>query len=419
MTKILLVSKDGVGASFLPRLMEEGHNVTYYLLKDQYAGVLDGIVPKPIHKKPDFSNFDLVLFDISGNAHLAEEALKVTPTIGDGDLNTELEENRVFGIQVMEECGINVPPYEEFADLNEAKRFIRKTNKRFVFKPNGDQSTACTYVSKSPEDMLRHLDRLSSETKGEEFILQEVVQGTEISTEGWFNGEEFFLINSTLEEKKLMNDNKGPNTGCAGNLVWTYKQGTGNPYIFVEGLSKLKDFLHQYNYRGMIDLNTIIGDRLYGLEWTPRFGYDAAYTLFNLISSNLGDFLGAIASGSTPDYEIKGLFSAAIRLGIPPYPSEIKGKHPEGVPIEGIEPEDCVRDCYLYDACISRGELVTCGVSGMVAVPVGKGDTINQAFLRVQGRVDKIQIPNMMYRTDLEKTTYKRYEDLDREGWLS
>lgn len=425
MAKILINSKEGAGAWFSLRLLEEGHSVDYYLKNQKFDCVLGGICPEPMDKVPDFSKYDLSIFDVTGMPKLAEQSLLQTPTIGDGDLQSELEDNRLLGIEVMEQVGINVPFYEHFDDLNSAKRFVRKTDKRFVFKPfstsGQEQDTATTYVSKSAEDMLRYMDRLSDFSKGAEFILQEVVQGTEISTEAWFNGEEFFLINSTLEEKKLMNDGKGPNTGCSGNLVWTYRAGTGNPLIFVEGLSRMKDFLQQYNYRGMIDLNTIVGpDKLYGLEWTPRFGYDATATLFALISSNLGDFLGAIASGARPEYEVRSLYASAIRLSIPPYPTEVNGKHPEEVPIEGIEPDACTKDCYLYDACLNRdGDLVTCGVSGLVAVPICTGETIEQSFSRCYSKVESINIPDMQYRTDLKTATLKRYSELDRQGWLS
>src|SRR5437899_9738083 len=102
-----------------------------------------------------------------------------------------------------------------------------------------------------------------------------------------------------------MNDNKGPNTGYSGNLVWIYDQ-VNKPFIFREGLEKLKDFLKEYNYKGMIDLNTIVTDsKVYGLEWTPRFGYDASATLYSCFNNDtLGNFLGAIGSGDRPDYSI-------------------------------------------------------------------------------------------------------------------
>jgi phosphoribosylamine--glycine ligase len=425
MAKIILNSKEAAGAWFSLRLLEEGHSVDYYLKDQKFSCVLGDICPEPQDRVPDYAKYDLSLFDCTGMPKLAEQSLLATPTIGDGDLASELEDNRLLGLEIMEQVGINVPPYEHFNDLGSAKKFIRKTNKCYVYKPfsspGKEQDTATTYVSKSAQDMLRYLDRLSSLSHNAEFILQEVVQGTEVSTEAWFNGEDFFLINSTLEEKKLMNDGKGPNTGCAGNLVWTYSSGTGNPLIFVEGLAKMKDFLQQYNYKGMIDLNTIVSeDQLYGLEWTPRFGYDATSTLFALISSNVGDFLGAVASGAQPEYEIRNLYSVGIRLSIPPYPTEIKGKHPEGIPIEGIKLDDCAKDCYLYDACLDGGDdLVTCGVSGLVAVPICTGETIEQTFGRCYAKVEKICIPDVQYRTDLEKSTRKRFCELDKEGWLS
>ena len=283
------------------------------------------LIKRPFKTKPNFKKYDLVLFDLTGRPKIAEEVISLgIPCIGDGDLNTQLEDDRLFGIEVMEECDINVPFYEQFNDIGAAKKFIKKTNKQYVFKPSGgqEQDTATTYVSKSSEDMLKYLDKLGSISKGVEFILQEVVQGTEISTEAWFNGHDFFFINGTLEEKKFMEGNKGPNTGCAGNLVWIYDQ-INPPAIFKEGLRKLKDFLQQYNYRGMVDLNTIVSDnKIYGLEWTPRFGYDASATIFSCLDNCLGDFMGAIASGAEPELNYNNSYAAAIRLSIPPYPTE-------------------------------------------------------------------------------------------------
>jgi phosphoribosylamine---glycine ligase len=420
MPKIVLCSYTGYGASFLLRLLEEGHSVDYYLSDDKYGKVLEGIIPEYTDKTPDFSKYDLALFDLTGKPELAESASKKCPVIGDGDFQSEIEDDRLLGIEIMEQCGINVPEYEVFDDLGAAKRFIKKTGKRYVFKPFGGQSqdTASTYVSKDADDLLAYLDKLSSATKGMQFILQEVVQGIEISTEAYFNGEDFYLVNATLEEKKFMNDNKGPNTGCAGNLVWTYDH---EPYVFREGLGKMKDFLKQYKFRGMIDLNTIVSaTQLYGLEWTPRFGYDASYTLYSLISSDLGNFLTAIGSGAQPYLETSGRFASAVRISIPPYPSEILGKHPEEIPIEGIEEHECVKDCYLYDACLDEsGSLVTAGVSGLIAVPTAIGSSISESFSRLYGKVDRIQIPNMQYRTDLEASVSRRYKILDSQGWIS
>lgn len=412
------------GAWFSLRLQEEGHSVDidYTGVKsDNTKYILDGIIDPPSTGKPDFSKYDLVLFDLTGRPAKAEEAMKVTNVIGDGDLNTEIENNRMLGIQIMEEAGINVPEWEAFNDIAEARRFIKKTKKTYVFKPSGgqEQDTASTYVSKSAEDLLDYLDKLGATSKGVEFILQEVVQGTEISTEAWFDGSDFHLVNCTLEEKKFMDQGRGPNTGCSGNMVWVYDN-LYHPAIFRDGLAKMKDFLHQYNYKGMIDLNTIASDtELYGLEWTPRFGYDAACTLFSLIKSDLGLFLASIAAGVRPDYQINNLYSAGVRVSIPPYPSEIDGKHPEGIPIKGIELEDIIRDFYLYDCCLVKNDLLTVGANGFIGLPIYNGASIGEVFSRVYDKIHKLIIPDVQYRNDIEQCIYKRHKLLSTQGWLS
>jgi len=427
MARILICSYSGYGFWFSLRLREEGHSVDIFLDdKDnpKYKYILEGLISPPLLKLPDLKKYDLVLFDLTGRPKLAEQCLSLNiPMMGDGDLASELEDNRLFGIEVMEQCDVQVPNYEVFGDISEAKRYIRKTDKRYVFKPFGgqEQDTATTYASKNADDLLRYIDRLGELSKGAEFLLQEFVEGTEISTEGYFNGEEFFLINGTLEEKKLMNGNIGPNTGCAGNLVWVYDE-QNKPYIFREGLGKLKDFLQEYNFRGMIDLNTIVSDsQLYGIEWTPRYGYDASATIYSCISSDLGDFLGAIGSGVQPEYQIGNVFSAGVRLSIPPYPTETHDDKVirEDVPIEGIEEDDISKNCFLYDCVVnSDSSFSTLGINGFVAVPIQQGGTIQEVFGRLGERIKKIHIPDMQYRTDIEERCIKRYTTLARQGWL-
>src|SRR5579863_6204290 len=175
----------------------------------------------------------------------------------------------------MESAGINVPPYTRFDNPSEAKSFIKKEDKRYVFKPftqgGQTQDTATTYAAKNAEDMIKVIDPLWDAAKHAPFILQEFIEGTEIGTEAFFNGTDFFLLTGTLEEKKFMNDNKGPNTGCSGNLIFTMKP---DAKIFRDGLKKAIPLLQSVGFRGILDLNTIVTeDKIYGLEWTPRLGY--------------------------------------------------------------------------------------------------------------------------------------------------
>lgn len=419
--KIALTSYSGYGVWFLRRLIKEKHQVTYYQTNPLCDTVMKGLVPKPLPRnKIDYANFDLSLFDLTGRASLADRSLEVCPTLGDGSLNCKLEDDRAFGIELMEEAGIAVPPYERFSDIGSGMAFVKKTGKRYVYKPDGGQSkdAETTYVASDSADMVSYMSRLSGADATGNFILQEFIKGTEVSVEGWFDGSEFWLLNSTLEDKKFMNGNKGPNTGCSGNLVMLIKS---TDRIYREGLEKIKPILQQLGYRGMIDLNTIVTeDKAYGLEWTPRFGYDASATLCRMYAGDYGEMLGAIASGQQPDALWSAEYGASVRLSIPPYPSEIRGHHDSGLICVGIDPD---RD-YCYDLMTNSKHnakdmtLETAGITGLICCPITvSGDPV-KVFEELYHIVDGIKIPNVQYRTDCDKSALKKLKELKDQGWL-
>lgn len=414
--KIALTSYSGYGAWFMRRLLKEKHQVSYYLTNPLAVEALKGLVPKPIQSKPDYAGFDLSVFDLTGRSRSADASIETTPTIGDGSLNCKLEDDRSFGIELMEAAGITVPPYERFTELSQAMAYVRKEGKRYVYKPDGgqDQDAETTYVASDSNDMLSYLSRPGVVSGA--FILQEFIRGTEISVEGWFNGTDFFLLNSTLEDKKFMNDNKGPNTGCSGNLVFLIQS---TDKIFREGLGKAKEVLQQLGYRGMIDLNTIVTeDKAYGLEWTPRFGYDASATLSRMYAGDYGEMLASVTSGAVPDSFWGADYGASVRLSIPPYPSEIKGKHKRGVVCTGLDPD---RD-YIYDVMGTSGKkdpsIETVGLSGFIAAPITTGNDPVRTFEQVYSIIDGIKIPNVQYRTDCGKSALKKLALLKQQGWV-
>src|SRR5215475_2347704 len=158
--RIAMSSYTGCGAWFVLRLLEEGHTVDYYLSKPVYGNILCGIIPPPIllnGKYPDYSKYNVSVFDTTGKERQAEHSASLCPTIGDGAFNCALEDNRQYGIEVMEQVGIQVPPYQKFDNPQEAKKLVRSTGKIYVYKPDTlkgeEQDTDTTFVSCSPEDM--------------------------------------------------------------------------------------------------------------------------------------------------------------------------------------------------------------------------------------------------------------------------
>lgn len=433
--RIALSSYTGVGAWFVLRLLAEGHEVDYYLSKSEYDEVLSGIIPSPKmlsidHRRTlkgfgyaSYKGYDLSIFDLTGKAKQADSSRSDCPTFGDGSFECLLEDDREAGLSFMEKCEIKTPPYQRFDKSSEAKSFVRKQDKRYVFKPftpsGSTQDTSTTYVSKDAEDMIKNLDNLCADAKGAPFVLQEYIKGTELSVEAWFNGTDFFNITCDLEEKKFMNDKKGPNTGCAGNLIFAIHE---DMHIYKDTLLKAKSALQAVGFKGVIDVNSIVTEgRVYSLEWGPRFGYLCCPVFANMYGSGFGEFLHAIASGRTPNVKWSASFGAAITISIPPYPTEIRIPKAKDIPIEGIDPEDIeeLLDYYLYDVKLNGKGLITSGNYGFVGAPIGIGDSITEAFIKCERLLERVQIPNIQYRTDIEKVCTEKFYTLEKDGWFS
>jgi phosphoribosylamine--glycine ligase len=421
--RICVASVWGEGLWLAWKLASEGHDVSAVVAEEHYAEALKGLIRvMPGSEVYKASEYDLVVMDTSGMGEDADAAREEVPTIGGSKLADKLEEDRLFGLDFMTRCGLQVATYEAFDNPADAIRFIKKRNTRLVFKPVGEQSDkSTTYVSRSAEDMLDYFDVLFRTAKVKEFILQEYVAGPEVSLEVYINETGYYALNATLETKKLMNGDLGPNTGCSGSLCWMIER--ENP-LFEKGLKKCIEPLQQMGYVGPLDLNTIVNDSgVWALEFTPRFGYDATALLTRLLPVSFGDFLHAIASGTTvPDLSPKHSFCASARLSIPPYPCDgLPEKfYKAGVPIHGLT-EKNLDKFFIYDVrkrAEDADDLESAGLCGWLGSPLSCGETIGAAFDGVYQMLSHFRVPNGMYRTDVLSNTARRYAALNEMGVL-
>jgi phosphoribosylamine--glycine ligase len=415
MGKFLFLSNhgDGLGLAFM--LKNGGHNVAAHVRSSRSK-----------------HNFDRLLTKFSSASQWQQWLDKSTTVVcynvfmGSKFADT-LELDRDAGFEFMSQVGIKYPRTEGFSTWEEGKKFVKgHSTDRWVFKPSGPlaaNDAVGSYVSHDADDMCDMLDYYATEHTGPvDFVLQQFLEGVAISTEGWFNGEDWITpFNHTVERKQIGNGNLGPSGGCSGNAVWGWFHGTN--HIIEEGIKLIGPVLREFGYVGPIDLNTVVNEEgVWALEWTPRFGYDALPALLQLYEGDFGEWLALLARGERPDsMPLKRGFGSALRISVPPYPSE-EFQHAGGIPIRGWAKEHRP-DLFFYEVMLNeRNHFVTAPAYGAVATITGHGQTIEEAFEQPQYLAKIARIPEKQYRTDIPSTLgmdfskFERYVDLRRNN---
>jgi phosphoribosylamine-glycine ligase len=183
----------------------------------------------------------------------------------------------------------------------------------------------------------------------------------------------------------------------------------------------LEESLVKEGFIGQIDLNAILSeDHVFGLEWTPRFGYDSTPSFIPLVDGDLGKLYSDFAMGQG-SMELIETFSAGVRLTIPPYPVEhesnvaIQKVSPNyGIPIRGFK-ESQFNNLYFYEVTVDvKGGLIHADGPGVIAVVNSLEDDPTKAFENTYEIIESAKIPDVQYRTDLSELIPKMYKKIER-----
>ena len=417
-TRFNFVSETSDGFGFAYQLKQQGEDVRLWIRSSTAKQVGDNLVDKvgdleDVLVDADPAS-DIFIFDVSGNGMLADALFRQGfPVLGGSVVADRLERDRIFGAEVMKQCGIDVPKTVTFSDFDKAIEFVGKNeDSRWVYKPSktlGDLSAS--HVSYDAEDLIEMLTNVRDEVTiaDPQFELQEFVKGIAFSTELWFDdGDLLPLTNHTLERKELMNGDIGPSGGCTGNVVWFCD---GCPVCDV--VKQLQPWCRKQRYHGMLDLNVIVAESgVYGLEFTPRFGYDASPTLlWTLFDGSLGRFLSDAARGQLSAVNTKNGIGGGVRITLPPWPSE-KFDAESDVPIRGLGRgwED---KTFLYNVKQNESGLCSAGAWGILLLFTGYGKSVESALAEPMKMCEKVRVKNKQYRTDLVETFSKDMRRLE------
>jgi phosphoribosylamine--glycine ligase len=416
--RYLFVSLSGLIGDIAWQVVKEGHEVRYFIGAEDERDIADGFVPKTDDWERDVDWADVIVFDDTLGQGARAEALRRQgkAVVGGTEYTDRLEDDRSFGQEELKKAGINIIPYREFTDFDEAIQFVRDNPTRYVIKPSGEAQNVKRRLFVGEEDdgadVLGVLEAYKKAIAAQipVFQLQRRMAGVEVAVGAFFNGSRFVTpVNINFEHKKMFPGNLGPSTGEMGTaMFWTEPN-----RIYFQTLAKMETLLAKERFVGYIDLNCIANaNGIYPLEFTSRFGYPTIFIQQEGMTTPIGQFLADLALGNDPKLKVRTGYQVGVRVIVPPYPFDDPGT------FDSLSKDAVIyfrrpstEGLHIEDTKLVNGQWLVAGTSGVVLTVVGTGATMKAAQQQAYSRVKNVLIPNMYYRDDIGD---RWQEDSDR-----
>ena len=318
----------------------------------------------------------------------------------------QIESSKAFAKQLMQEAGVPTAEFQVFKDYKEAINYARAKGAPIVVKASGLALGKGVYVCKTIEEAEQALKEIMLDKQfgdsGSEVVIEEFLEGQEISIHAFCSGTDFVLFSTSQDHKQIGEGDTGPNTGGMGVIApvpWVSQEtlneiGTTVVRPTLEALAARGAPYSGVLYPGL--KMTSSGPKV--LEFNARFGQPECEVYMRLLKTDLLDICESIADGKLPErVEWNSGFAVNVVLASGGYP----GSYKKGLPITGIEEAENDNGVVVFHAGtkIENGQLVTSG--GRVLSVSATGKTLKEALDRAYAAADKIQFEGKYMRRDI------------------
>ena len=322
----------------------------------------------------------------------------------------ELEWSKAYAKDFMKKHDIPTGNYEVFTDFEKAKLYVEKGKLPVVIKASGLALGKGVTVAQTKEEAIEILQKILVDkifgTSGNEVVIEEYLEGIEISIHALSDGKSWKLFPASQDHKRIFDGNNGPNTGGMGAIAPL-------PFVSDSLMAKIEKEIVAPAILGMVkEGRPFIGCLYPGImltkegpkvfEFNSRLGNPEAEVYLRLLENDFLDIVDASIDGKLRGMNLKwkNLFACNIVLASGGYPE----KYEKGEIISGIEEAEKEPDIILFHAGtkIASHDLTTNGgrVLGISAV----GNTLEEALAKAYRAIEKISFEGMQYRKDIGKS---------------
>lgn len=254
-----------------------------------------------------------------------------------------LEGSKAWAKKFMVDHGIPTASFETFADPVDAYEYLKKASYPLVVKADGLAAGKGVMIAASYPEASRAvsyiMEEKAFESAGDNIIIEEYLQGEEVSVFAITDGLSYITLPSVQDHKAIFEGDQGPNTGGMGAYspapVLTKKLSRQvNEQIFDPLLNGFRK--EGITYRGVIFGGLMVTPRgLKVLEFNVRFGDPETQVLLPRLRSDLFPLLYEAARGnlaSVPSPKWSADAAVCVVVASKGYP----GNYEKGKEIKGL-----------------------------------------------------------------------------------
>ena len=317
-----------------------------------------------------------------------------------------LEGSKVYMKNFLKKYNIPTAKYIETDDLQKAYEFIENMDKTpIVVKADGLCAGKGVIIAESKDEAKKAVEEMLSGKAfgdaGKKVIVEEFLDGFELSMFAICDGKDFVLLPAAQDHKRLLDGDKGPNTGGMGAYAPT-------PLATAEIYEKVKQKVIKPTLKGMQEEGNpyegvlfiglmIVDNEPYVLEYNVRFGDPECEELMALIDTSVYDMFynGATKQLDKIDVKIKDMVAVGVVCASKNYP--YSSSEPAEITVDDLSDTNG----YIAYAGVKKidGKLYATG--GRVLVCVGFGKDVKDARDEAYKIVDKVHFDGKKYRRDI------------------
>jgi phosphoribosylamine--glycine ligase len=331
------------------------------------------------------------------------------PVFGPTKAAAEIEWSKAYAKQVMQEDGIPTARHRIFESAEGALAYAKTQPLPLVIKADGLALGKGVIIATTPEEVTNALDDLMGKklhgVAGARVVIEECMEGLEISVHAICDGENALLFPSSMDHKRIFEGDTGPNTGGMGTIAPV-------PIVPHEQMVLIKDRIIDPLLVGMKKRGRPFSGLLfpgimltkYGpmvIEFNARFGDPETQSYMRLLKSDIVPALYASAKGDVTETMLQWQDGsvACVVLASGGYPAAYE----KGQEITGIDEASAGR-AVVFHAGTKRdaeGTLRTNG--GRVLNVTASGSDLPEALNNAYQGAHAIAFEGMQFRGDIGK----------------